>query len=92
MTEEECTRQLTNGMRFARHAPIPAHEKAAYADLEGACGDALHTLQKLHLRLWHTTQGDYRSLPMDEVHALLEEARGKIDTALEKCPHSGNSD
>jgi hypothetical protein len=86
MTEEERTAQLTEGMRFERRTPTTAHEKAEYADLEASCGEAARVLQKLHLRLWHATQGDYRSLPITEARALLEEAKGKINAALDKCP------
>jgi len=46
----------------------------------------MRTLQKLRLRLWHATQGGYRSLPLDEAHTILLEARVKIDEALERCP------
>ncbi len=88
MTEEDQIRQLTEGMRFERRIPASARDKAAYAALEAACEDALKALQKLHLRVWHAAQGDYRSLSMDEAHTLLEEAREKIDVALEKCPRA----
>lgn len=86
MTEEERTAQLTQSMRFERKPAITPREKAAYAALESACEDALRSLRSLNLRVWHACEGDYRSLPMDEAHALLEEVRGKIDAALEKCP------
>ncbi len=86
MTEEERTLQLTQGMRFERKPAVTPREKAAYAALESVCGDALDILRRLHLRVWHACEGDYRSLPMDEARAMLEEVRAKVDTALEKCP------
>ena len=89
MTDNERIAQLTEGMRFTRKPPLSLADKAKYAALEASCGEVLRTLQKLNLRLWHAAQGDYRSLPLSEARSLLEEARGKIDEALEKCPRSG---
>ncbi len=86
MTEEERIAQLTEGMRFDRKPAVTAREKAAYAALETDCDEALKTLRKLRLALWHAARGDYRSLPLGDVRAMLEETREKIDAALAKCP------
>lgn len=86
MSDEARIAQLTENMRFGRKSAITPREKAAYAAAQAACEDATHTLRKLNLRLWHACEGDYRSLPMSEARALLEEARDKIDAALEQCP------
>jgi len=85
MKEEERTALLTEAMRFERRTPVSAAEKAACVGLEAACSDALNALRKLHLRVWHAAQGDYRSLPMDEARKELTEVQEKIDVALEKC-------
>ena len=90
MTEEERVAQLTEGMRFARKTPLSPAEKAAYTALEASSGEAMHALQKLHLRLWHAAQGNYRALSMSDACKLLAEVRAKIDAALEMCPKSGD--
>lgn len=89
MSSEARIAQLTENMRFERKSAVPPPEKAAYAAAQTACEDALHMLSKLNLRLWHAVEeSDYRSLPMAEARALLEETRDKIDSALEKCPRN----
>ncbi len=85
MTEEERIAQLTEGMRFERKPAVTAREKKTYAALEADCDEAVKALRKLRLRLWHAAQGDYRSLPMEEARALLEEVKEKTDAALQKC-------
>ena len=61
MTEEERTAQITQSMRFERKPAVTASEKAAYAALEAACGDALRSLRSLNLRAWRACAGDYRA-------------------------------
>jgi hypothetical protein len=86
MTDEARIAQLTENMRFERKIAVTPREKAAYAAAQAACEDAMRSLRKLNLRLWHACEGNYRSLPMDEARALLEEAKEKIDAALAQCP------
>lgn len=87
MTDEERIAQLTQDMWFERKPAVTPREKAAYAALESACEQAVRSLNKLRLRLWHAVgESGYRSLPMDEARAMLKEARGRIDDALAQCP------
>ena len=88
MSDEARIAQLTENMRFERKAAITPREKAAYAAAHTACEDAMYSLRKLNLRLWRACEGDYRSLPMDEARARLEEAKAKIEAALAACPQS----
>jgi hypothetical protein len=88
MTDEARIAQLTEGMVFTRKPPLSPADKAKYAALEASCGEAARTLQKLRLRLWHATQGDYRSLPLAEARAMLEEVKETIDSALAHCPRN----
>ncbi len=88
-SDEARIAQLTQTMRFERKCAVTAREKAAYAAVHAACEDALGSLRKANLRLWHACEGDYRSLPMSEARTLLEEVRDKIEAALEKCACGG---
>ena len=90
MSDETRIAHLTQSMNFSRKSAVAPHEKAAYAALSASCGNAARTLNKLNLRLWHACEGHYRTLPLSEVRAMLEEARKNIDAALEKCPPGGS--
>jgi|GEM_PF-3270149 hypothetical protein len=90
MTDDERAARLTDSMRFERRSAVTPREKAVYTAVEASCADAVKILRRLHLRLWHASRGEYRSLPMDDVSALLKEAGEKIDAALEKCPRGGD--
>jgi hypothetical protein len=91
MSDEARIAELTQAMSFSRKSAATPREKAAYAALSASCGEAARMLNQLNLRLWHACEGHYRSLPLPEARAMLEDARRKIDAALEKCPPGADS-